>query len=108
MTEKQEREEEKLNATTYTIIRTGARYIRHYQIDKMIMGVSVDKYWVHLKGRDEVWCDCPGFRRQTFPKMEHKHVKIAQDFNRRNEPIGVTYKIIGTGAKTEIVYLGVS
>lgn len=103
-----EQEEETREATVYTIFRTGNRHIRHYQINKVIMGVEVDKYWVHLKGRDEVWCDCPGFRRQSFPKMEHKHVKIAQDFNKRGEPDGAQYNIVGTGANTTIIFLSSS
>ena len=105
MTENQEREQEKLDATTYTIFRTGSMHKRHYQINKVIMGVEVDKYWVQLNSRDSVWCDCPGFRRQTFPKMEHKHVKIAVDFSERDEPIDAVYRIFGTGAKAQIQFI---
>ncbi len=97
--------EERLEATTYTIFRTGSDRQRHYQIDKCIMGVSIEKYWVQLKGREGFWCDCPGFRRQNFPKIEHKHVKIAMDFSQRGEPRDAEYRIHGTGAKTEIEVL---
>ncbi len=101
-----EQDEETRDATCYTIFRTGNSKLRHYQINKEIMGVDVDKYWVQLKGSKECWCDCPGFKRQKFPKMEHKHVKIAMDFSLRGEPTGAHYTITGTGAKTTVEYLG--
>jgi len=97
---------ELIEMTTYTIFRTGSAMQRHYQINKMVMGVAVDEYWVQLMGRDTVYCNCPGFQRQRFPKMEHKHIKIAQDFSVRGEPKDALYKIHGTGATTTIEYLG--
>ena len=100
-----EQQEEIIGATTYTIFRTGSRNKRHYQVDKMVMGVKLDTYWVQLNGRDEVYCDCPGFRRQGFAKIEHKHIKIAVDFSYRNEPANAIYKIEGTGAKAQIHFI---
>lgn len=98
---------EQIEMTTYSIWRTGGPRIRRYQVNKRIAHVDTgERYWVELKGRDEFYCDCPGFRIQTFPKVEHKHVKIAMDFNERGEPDKALYKIHGTGAKTEIEYLG--
>lgn len=92
---------ELIEMTTYTIWRTGDKCRRHYQLNKMVMGVVVDEYWVELKHRT-VYCNCPGFQRQQFPKIEHKHVKIAQDFHDRGEPMDAIYKIHGTGAKATI------
>jgi hypothetical protein len=96
---------EKLEATTYTIFRTGSAHQRHYQINKVIMGVVVDEYWVQLKGSKECYCNCPGFQRQRYPKMEHKHVKMALDFSERCEPEDACYFIEGTGAEANIIYL---
>ncbi len=96
---------ELIEMTTYTIWRTGTSMQRHYQINKLVIGVVMDNYWVQLKSR-EVYCNCPGFQRQNFPKIEHKHVKIAQDFHDRGEPANALYKIHGTGAKNTIEYLG--
>ena len=91
-----------LEATTYTIFRTGSDRLRHYQINKCVMGVEIDKYWVQLKGSRQVYCDCMGFQRQQFPKIEHKHVKIALNFSERGEPRGAEYRIHGTGAKAQL------
>ena len=96
---------ETLDATTYTIFRTGSPQKRHYQITKEIMGVEMDSYWVQLRGRGDVYCNCPGFERQKFPKMEHKHVKIAEDYSARGEPEGARYKIHGAGAQNTIEVL---
>ena len=90
---------------TYTIFRTGMARLRQYQVEKRIMGVKIEEYWVQLKGHKEVHCTCPGFARQRFPKIEHKHVKLAMDFYERNEPKNAEYRIHGTGANTEIEVL---
>ena len=87
---------------TYTVFRTGDMRHRHYQINKMVMGVKVDDYWVQLSSRDSVSCSCPGFRRQNFPPMEHKHIKLAQNYSERGEPIKAEYRIHGAGANAII------
>lgn len=97
---------EVVEATTYRIFRTGDQRHRHYQINKEIMGVKVDDYWVQLLGRGQCNCSCPGFRAQTYAPMDHKHVKLAEDFSQRGEPPGAKYKIHGTGLKARIEYLG--
>ena len=97
--------EEIAEAAYYTIFRTGNSNKRHYQVNKMIMGVEQEKYWVQLNGRDSCFCDCPGFRRQSFAKMEHKHIKIALDYSARGEPKDATYRITGTGVKAQIRYI---
>lgn len=97
---------DQIEMTTYTIWRTGSSRKKHYQLNKLVCGVEVEKYWVQLDGRGRFWCDCPGFRRQKFPAIDHKHVKIAVDFSERGEPLKALYKIHGTGATSEIEYLG--
>lgn len=98
--------DEKLEATTYRIQRFGNHT---YQIDKLIMDVEVEQYHITIKpdGRAslDLWCDCPGFRIQQFPKIEHKHIKIGLDFQKRNEPKWAEYKLRGTGRKAEIEFL---
>lgn len=101
------KEDDRLAMITYSIWRTGSARQRHYQINKLTIGVDTgDKYWVQLNGRDKFWCDCPGFRRQKFPAIDHKHVKIAMDFHDRGEPAKALYKIHGTGVHAKIEYLG--
>ena len=87
---------------TYTIFRTGMKHQRHYQVEKRFMGVIVDAYMVQLNGRGKFECTCPGFYRQNFPKVEHKHVQIAIDFSEAGEPNNLEYRIQGTGAKAQI------
>lgn len=94
-------QDELIAMTTYTIFRTGNAQQRYYQVNKMRLGVRLDEYWVQLRGNN-VFCNCPGFRRQNFPKIDHKHVKIAQDFSDRGEPVDAEYKIVGTGAEAQI------
>ena len=101
----QELEEERRDATRYTVHRALKSKTLMYQVNKEICGVSVEHYWVSIKSR-EVYCDCAGFRIQKYPKIEHKHVKIVQDWKDRGEPEGAQYTIKGTGAAAEIIYLG--
>ena len=98
--------EEEREMVTYSIFRTGATRKRTYQINKLVIGVVVDNYWVELKGRGQFYCGCLGFRRQSYPAIDHKHIKIAMDFSERGEPINALYKIEGTGGNTTIEYLG--
>jgi hypothetical protein len=93
--------EELLDATMYEIFRTGSKSHKHYQINKVRLGVTLDQYWVVLKAK-EVQCSCPGFRIQKYPAIDHKHVKLAQDYWDRGEPEGLLYKIEGTGSQALI------
>ena len=99
--------DEKLEATTYRIKCWGAN---SYQIDKLIMGVEVEQYQLTIKAEGraslDLWCNCPGFRIQQFPKIEHKHIKIALDYQSRGEPTWAEYTITGTGKKAEIKFIG--
>ncbi len=93
-------------ATVYRIQKWGKHT---YQIDKLIMEVEVEQYHltVKMQGRDtlDLWCDCPGFRIQQFPKIEHKHIKIVLDYQKRDEPKWAEYRISGTGKKAQIKFV---
>ena len=61
-------------------------------------GVQVETYTVELTPSADgpliPYCSCMGFRMQKYPKIQHKHVKIALDFQSRGEPKwGVYYRI---------------
>ena len=104
-------DEEKREATTYLIQKAfGKSDIKGvYRIGKMVMGVEVDNYHVTIKettgGLSNLWCDCPGFRNQQFPKIEHKHVKIALAYREQGEPEQAVYTINGTGKTAKIRFL---
>ena len=102
-------DDEKREATTYRVQRAFGKKSNVCQIDKLVMGVEVDQYHVTIKmeGRAtlDLWCDCPGFRRQNFPKIEHKHVKLALDYQKREHPKWAEYTIHGAGKNTEIEFL---
>lgn len=99
-------EDEKREATTYRIKCWGAN---SYHIDKLVMGVEVENYQLTIKSEGraslDLWCNCPGFRIQQFPKIEHKHIKIALDYQKRGEPPWADYTIKGTGKNAIIEFL---
>ena len=96
-------------ATTYRIQQWGNN---SYQIDKLVIGVEVEQYQLTIKSEGratlDLWCNCPGFRIQQFPKIEHKHIKIALDYQERGEPSWAEYKLHGTGKKATIEFIGSS
>lgn len=78
----------------------GAGNEGHYKVWKMVDGEEEDDYIVQVQpsrdGRRLVlWCDCPGFLRQHYPKIEHKHVKLVLDYQRRGEKGIGLYKLNG-------------
>lgn len=99
--------EELAESAVYKIqrIMQKARGADRYQIDKCLMDISVEKYWVVIERTGKVFCDCPGFLRQRFPDREHKHVKIALDYRERGEPEDAKYRIYGAGANNTIEYI---
>lgn len=94
-------DEESIAATLYRIKKIGGTA---YLIQKYVCSVEMEDYQVDIK-RDEFWCNCPGFRIQNFPKIDHKHVKIALDFQSRGEPIWAEYRMTGTGKKAVIHFV---
>lgn len=105
-------DEETREATTYVVQETFDKRAQTYLIRKIIMEVEADTYHVTIKptstGRildDNVWCDCPGFRRQTYAKIAHKHIMLVLDYIAHGTPKTATYTIIGTGRKAKIKFL---
>ncbi len=98
--------EEIREATVYRIQKWGEHT---YQIDKLIMDVEIEQYHITIKqlilDTLDLWCDCPGFRMQLYPKVEHKHIKIGLDFIERDEPKWAEYRINGTGKKAQIKFV---
>ncbi len=98
--------DEVIEATVYRIKGFGRNT---YQIDKLIAGVEAEQYHLDIKDAEggglSLWCDCPGFRIQQFPKIEHKHIKIALDYRERGEPSWAEYRMTGTGAKAVIRFM---
>lgn len=89
--------------TVYTIVRGSTSRANHimYELHKLVDDVVEDKYWVSV-GPEETTCSCPGFSRQKFPKLQHKHIKIVHDFQENGEPEGARYTIHGAGANAVI------
>lgn len=85
----------------YRIKRVGGPHERKYRIDKTILDIHAETYYVRLKG-NSVECSCPGFARQKYPAIDHKHVQIAQDFHEVGEPNNAEYRIDGVGANATI------
>ncbi len=96
-----QQDEETIAATLYRIKRLTNT---SYNIQKLVCGVEMEDYHVDIK-RDEFWCNCPGFRIQQFPKIDHKHIKVALDFQSRGEPEWAEYRMTGTGAKAVIKFI---
>lgn len=96
-----EQDKETIAATLYRIIKLTNT---SYRIKKYICGVEMEDYHVDIK-RDEFWCNCPGFRIQQFPKIDHKHIKIALNYQRRGEPAWAEYRMTGTGKKAQIHFV---
>ncbi len=95
---------------TYVVIKDFGKKSNAYKITKLQMGVELDNYHCSVRYIDElegaaVWCDCPGFRRQKFDKMQHKHIMLVLDYQKRGEPTSATYTIIGTGRNAKIKFL---
>ncbi len=76
-----------------------------YRVAKRILDVEMEVYHVTIRD-DVVWCDCPGFRRQKFAKMKHKHVRAVLDYIARGKPYYANYLFIGVGKHTKIRWIG--
>ncbi len=99
------RQDDTIEAAVYRIKKFGAH---SYTISKSIMGVEGEDYQItikHAEFEQEVWCNCPGFRIQQFPHIQHKHIKIGLDFQSRGEPEWAEYRMTGTGKKAKIHFV---
>ncbi len=106
-------DEELREMMTYVVIKDFGKKSDVYKITKLQMGVELDNYHVTFKFTptggvidDNIWCDCPGFRRQLFDKAKHKHILLVLDFLvEQGSPESATYTIIGTGKNAKIKFL---
>ncbi len=105
-------DEQKRAMTTYVVTKDFGKKSDVYRIVKLRIGVELDMYHVtiHFRGGKlldkDVWCDCPGFRRQNFDKVEHKHILLVLDYILdRGSPESATYTIVGTGKNAKIKFL---
>ena len=102
---------ERRELTTYVVEKDFGKKSDVYRITKMVIGVEVDSYHCTVKLRNgqlhdkDIWCDCPGFRRQNFAKIEHKHIMLVLNYMERGEPTSATYTIVGTGKNAKIRYM---
>lgn len=55
----------------------------YFVVTKTLRGSYVDEYMVQLTpgNEDRVYCNCPGFLVQKYPKPLHKHVLLAKAYN---------------------------
>ena len=105
------RKDDTIEAAVYRINKFG---LNSYNIHKLVMDVRTEDYQITLKPNGpggemrevDLWCNCPGFRIQQFPKIQHKHIKIGLDFQSRGEPEWAEYRMTGTGKKAKIHFMG--
>lgn len=76
---------------------------RAYRVVKRVMDVETDIYHVTIKD-DDIWCDCPGFRRQKFALERHKHIRVVRDYIKRGCPTWAEYNFRGSGKTTKIKF----
>ena len=89
------------------VVRRSLPPFKGYEVIKLGDATdTVDSYTVTFNKKDEPWCDCQGFRRQTYDKELHKHVMLVRDFIGRGEPVSANYHIYGKSGKHTIEFLG--
>src|SRR5690606_36708698 len=70
----------------------------HYEIAKFGDSAEpTDTYDVTIGPGDRLYCNCLGFRRQTYAKELHKHVLLVQKYREMGEPVGAMYKLEADG-----------
>ena len=103
-TETQKRIRRTQEATVYRVQEDFGRGSGVYRIAKRTIDVEVEVYHVQI-GKDTVWCDCPGFRRQKFDVEQHKHIRAARDYISRGSPEYIDYRFLGAGKNTQIKFV---
>ncbi len=76
------------------VVMGGSYVITKYKHE----GVEAETYTVSIEnpktGPLVPYCSCMGFRMQKYPKIRHKHVKMALDYQAQGEPReGIYYRI---------------
>lgn len=108
MTTQAEIDRQNLEMTAYRALWDyGGRAVR---IEKRVLDHATDVYHVtQPKDEENIWCDCPGMKRQKYPRLQHKHVRVALDFVRRSqgqpEDFWAEYRFKGAGKNTKIRFL---
>jgi len=107
---KAERERDRRELTLYVIEKAFGKVKGVYRISKQVLDHEVDAYHVTVKleGDDttvQLWCDCQGFRRQKFPQLEHKHIRIALHYQSIGEPTKAIYRLKGVGQATKVQFI---
>ncbi len=101
-----EQDKETIAATLYRIKKFGKNT---YHIQKLVCAVEMEDYQITIGGvgvnQTNLWCNCPGFRIQQFPKIQHKHIKIGLDYRERGEPDWAEYRMTGTGKNAVIKFI---
>ncbi len=99
----------RLEVTVYRIEKDFGKKSNAYRVSKRVLDHEVDFYHCNVtldpKGL-HIWCSCPGFHHQKFPKDEHKHVRIMMHYRALGEPEYAEYRFRGTGRNTIITHEG--
>ena len=79
----------------YAVTQTFEKANKYFTITKKYRNAIKETYEVELDPDDEdrVWCNCPGFIMQKYPKPLHKHVMLAKDYVARGRPLVAVYKL---------------
>ena len=105
---------ERQEITTYVIKGVPGKIKDNYRISKRVMGVETDFYFTIVQPKGDklvpvkLWCSCPGFHIQKFPKIEHKHIRMVFHYQALGEPVSAEYRMSGTGQNTIITHKGVT
>ena len=70
-------------ATHYRVAKAFGATGDVYEVRRFVNEEQAALYHVTLNTvRDAhiMWCDCPGFRRQKYAYIEHKHIKLVAHF----------------------------
>jgi len=98
-------------ATRYRVQKAFGATGDVYEVRRFVSEEPAGLYHVtlNLDGDSHIiWCDCPGFKRQKYAHMEHKHIKLVLHFQALERadkiapPAYATYRIKGTGANATI------
>lgn len=99
MAERVTKKEQQYYRTLYRVQRDPKGRPDYYQIEKHVGEEVEDIYEVIVRpsrgtsGQLSLWCSCMGFGRQHAPRIQHKHIRLVLDYQRRNEPEFAIYRL---------------
>ncbi len=101
--------------TQYVVAKAFGQGSETYSVKRLLDNIQEEIYFVTVTwepkvlGQDRIpkvlWCDCMGFRMQKYAYVQHKHIKLVIDFQKRGDPLFAMYRIRGTGGKAVIEHL---